>query len=273
MAPTPPPRPVARAVPPLLTGPVTPVVRAVAGMAGLLGLYGIYSLVAYLQARDGVTLHELPTPIDAWVPLTPAAVLLYLWLIPQALIPLAIVEDRRVLFRGALAYLTLTTAGLPFWLLWPVTVPRDPVAVVDLFTWGLAITRWIDPPTNCFPSMHVAASFLAARIVQRCDPALGRWMLAAAAGITWSTLALDQHWLLDGVAGLALALVVDAVAFGWRPLPPDCLRAGPRHRLVWIVGLYLALIAAAGLPWWMGWVPHGDLGPTPWSSTAPRTPA
>jgi len=249
---------------PLLARPVTPGVRAVAGLTGLVGLYGIYSLVAYLQAGGGVTLHQLPTPIDAWVPLTPAAVLLYLWLVPQALIPLAIVEDRRVLFRGAIAYLALTLTGLPFWLLWPVTVPRDPVAVTDLFTWGLTFTWWLDPPTNCFPSMHVAASFLAARIVQRCDAALGRLMLVGAAGITWSTLALDQHWLLDGVAGFALALAVDGAVFGWRPLPPDAMRAGPRRRLVWLVCLYVALIGAIGLPWWMGWVPQGDLGPTLW---------
>ncbi len=244
--------------------PVTPGGRAAAGLTGLVGLYGIYSLVAYLQAGAGVTLHQLPTPIDAWVPLTPAAVLFYLWLVPQALIPLAIVEHRRVLFRGAIAYLALTLSGLPFWLLWPVTVPRDPVVVSDLFTWGLAFTRWLDPPTNCFPSMHVAASFLAARIMQRCDPALGRLMLVTAAGITWSTLALDQHWLLDGVAGLAIALAADAAAFGWRPLPPEALRAGPRRRVLWLIGLYLTLIGVIALPWWMGWVPQGDLGPTLW---------
>ncbi len=250
--------------PALLQGPVLARHRIGLALAGIVLLYGIYGAVGISTAESGRPLHQLRTGVDAWVPFSPPAVLAYLWLFPQVLAPLAVVDDRRTLLRGALAYLMLVLAGLPFWLLFPVTVPRQPTPVVDLFTWGVAVTRWIDPPTNCFPSMHVAEGFFAAFIVYRCDKAVGRLGLVMAAFIWWSTMALGQHWFVDGLAGLIIAIGADALAFRWRPLPADALRAGPRRRLPWLLLLYAGLVALAGAPWWTGAVDVGKLARPLW---------
>lgn len=248
----------------LLEGPVTPAVRAAWGAAGLLAFFAIYGTIGHLTASAAPTARTLPLPVDDWVPLVPAATLAYLALYPQVLAPLFLAEDKRLLVRGAVAYLLMAGLSAPVWVLMPVTVPRSPVPVDDLFTWGLWITRAMDPPVNCFPSMHVAESFCAAFVVGRCDRRVGRGMLVVAALIWWSTMALDQHWFVDGAVGLGIAVAVDRLVFDvWRA-PAGMLRVGPRRRLGWAIGLYVLLVLVAAVPWWTGLVDPAALPAPGW---------
>jgi membrane-associated phospholipid phosphatase len=232
--------------------PITWADRVGVGVVGGSVVYGIYGVTAWMAAVADAPSHQLPTALDEWVVLGPAWILAYIGLFPQALTPLIVAEDRRLLVRGLLAYLAIVLMGLPFWVFWPVSFPRDSVVVTDLFSWGLVLMRSLDPPTNCFPSMHVAESWFAAFLVLRCDRSLGRVMVVGALLIWWSTMAVDQHWFLDGLAGLVVALIVDTVVFRLRPLPAQALRAGPRRRLIWVVLLYGLVFILAALPWWLG---------------------
>jgi membrane-associated phospholipid phosphatase len=234
------------------TRPLRPADRVAAGLLMAVLLMGTYHLVAEHMAASAAPMVELPTAVDGWVPFWAGSSLVYLGIYPHALTPLFVVEDRRVLARGAAAYLALVLGSVPVWLLWPVTVPRAPVEVDGLFTWGVALTRAIDPPTNCFPSMHVAETVLSALLCGRVDRRLRGPMLAGAALIWWSTLAMDQHWFVDGLVGALLAVGADRLAFDLRPLPPEALRPGPRWRLALPIALYAALFTAAASPWWTG---------------------
>ena len=140
--------------------------RLVTAIFGVSVFYGVYGVLG--AAQVGAELHELRSPLDV-VPLMPWTAAIYLFLYAQVLAPLSVIRDRGVLWRGLLCYALLVGIGTPFWWFYPVTVPREPVPVTDLWTWGLAVTRFIDPPTNCFPSMHVAESFCAAALVYRHD--------------------------------------------------------------------------------------------------------
>lgn len=152
----------------------------------------VYGGIGSFQASHG-TLHQLPMPIDDWVPFSAPWVLAYLFLIPVVCSPVFLIRKRRLLLRAALAFGLLISSGVPFWLLFPVTVPRPDVPVVDLWTFGVALTRAIDPPTNCFPSMHVAEALFAALLMRRIDRPVGGLLVVATALIWYSTLALDQH--------------------------------------------------------------------------------
>jgi membrane-associated phospholipid phosphatase len=239
--------------------PITHQDRLRVGGALVVLLYAVYSGTGIWMASSGRPLYTLATPLDV-VPFTPWASLAYLWLFPQVLAPLVVIQDRRVLRRAAGAYAFLIACGLPFWLVFPVTVPRSPVPVTDLGSWGLALTRFIDPPTNCFPSMHVAESVLAAVLVARHDRLVGRLLYGTAAVVTWSTMALGQHWAADALFGAALALVADHLFFTRRPLPPHATPAAPRwHHLFW-VAVYVLLFAGASVPYWAGLLTPADLG-------------
>lgn len=207
---------------------------------------GLYGGVGALQVE--AELHTLELGLDALVPFSPVWVLAYLALFPVVLSPLAVLDDARVAYRGALGFGIIVLSGLPFWLFWPVTVPREPVPVVDLFTWGVNLTRWIDPPTNCFPSMHVAEAFFSSLLMLRLDRRVGTLLLGCAVAIWYSTVALDQHWVIDGAVGLAIALAVDQVVY--RGLPAEAFRPrSGRWHLAW-VALYGVLFLLAASPWW-----------------------
>jgi membrane-associated phospholipid phosphatase len=226
---------------------------------GLFGLMGVYSVVAVFTAQTATALAVLPTPVDELVSFFPASIFVYFWLYPQVVTPLVLVTDRRVLLRGAFAYGCLVAFAVPFWLMWPVTVPRESVPVVDLTSWGVALLRSLDPPTNCFPSMHVAGSFLAALLARRHSRLLGSLLTLSAVAVWWSTMALEQHWFVDGLVGLVLAVVVNHLVFAWRPLPASAFGRGRERQFGWIVLLYLVLVAVAAAPWFAGWMTGADL--------------
>jgi hypothetical protein len=70
------------------------------------------------------------------------------------------VELRR---RTVLAYVTIVIVAYVGFLLYPTLAPRPAlVAGEDIFAWSLRQLYDFDPPYNCFPSLHVAYSFLAA---------------------------------------------------------------------------------------------------------------
>ena len=233
--------------------------RIGAAVIGMGILMPVYNLTARAAAYGDRPTRELPIFIDELVGLYPTTMLIYGCLYLQIFAPLVLIESRRVLLRAGLTYTALVLAGVPFWLLWPVSVPRAPVPVTDLFTWGLALVRGLDPPTNSFPSLHGAESVLAALLVKRIDVRLGRVLMVTAVAIWGSTLTLDQHWFVDGLAGLLIAFTFERIAFAIRPLPASEFACGPRIRLLWTVGIYLVLFLICALPWWTGWMGAEDV--------------
>ena len=212
---------------------------------------GLYTVVNFALAETAPT-RTLPTAIDNLVPFCAEAMVLYGGIYALALTPLCLLADRRVLMRGALAYGVLLLSALPFWVFWPVTVPRDPVPVHDLWTWGVAFMRFVDPPANCFPSMHVGETVLASLLCWRVDRATGTVVGILAVMVWWSTIALQQHWFLDGLFGAALAVGADTLVFRWRALPAAAYTRQSRWALLWAGGLYLAQFLILACPWWLG---------------------
>jgi hypothetical protein len=234
-------------------------------MVGVCTLYGAVGLWSV-----GRPAHMPGSALDAAVPMQPAWVVVYLLIFFQALAPLATLSDRRALDRAVGSYLSLYALGLPLWVFYPVTVPRPPLPIRDIWTYGVALCRYLDPPTNCMPSMHVALAAMAALVVWRHDRVMGAVLMATGALITWSTFAIEQHWVADAAVAVVFAVVADLAWFGLRPLPVDALAPLPRRwHTSWIlayVGVTLFLMSG----WWFGWVPLDKLPPNTevWSRAA-----
>lgn len=220
--------------------------KLVVGLGAL--LFGSYSVIAAQQTD--AQLVELPTAVDAWVPFSPPWILVYAGLYPILFAPMVVIVDRRVALRASLGMVAIVLMAVPEWLLWPVTVPRVPVPVTDVWTHALALIRSMDPPTNCFPSMHVATSTFAALCVLRHDRAAGAWTLGLAMGVWYASLAVGQHWFVDGLAGALMALGVDVWVY--RGLPETAFARTPRWRHgIWL-GLYAALWLGVAGAYWVG---------------------
>ena len=181
--------------------------RVRVSMIILVALVPLYVLVpAFLPPSIR---HVPELALDRDLPLIPSwAVVygaLYLFLI---LLPLFIVRDDRLIQRTVYAYLLIwITSYVFFFVVYPTTAPRPTNVIGEGFAlWGLRALYSSDPPYNCFPSLHVAHSFVSALACGRVHRRIGMIAMILATLVAVSTVFTKQHYVLDVIAGGFLAL-------------------------------------------------------------------
>ena len=158
------------------------------------------------------------TPVDAAVPFLPGTVWIYFSDYVLVAAAFLLQETWPAVRRYVRTYFALLVVGAFIHLLWPTVFPREgfPLDGGSTSARALATLRGVDAATSCMPSMHVAGSVLAALSLWRQRPwVFGTW-LAWASAVSVSTLTAKQHYIVDVVAGIALAVVFWA-AFFWLP--------------------------------------------------------
>jgi len=174
-------------------------------------LVPFYIFIAELM--PGRKLHVPELDLDRVVPLMPIWALiygsLYLFLI---LLPVLVVRQEDHIRRTVLAYLMVWSAAYVCFLVYPTMAPRPPKVIGEGFgVWGLRFLYSADPPYNCFPSLHVAHSFVSALTCYRLHRGVGIAATVSASLVGVSTLYTKQHYILDVLAGVFLACVAYAV--------------------------------------------------------------
>lgn len=150
---------------------------------------------------------------DRAVPLEPAWALIYgafyLFLI---LLPVLVVRQEEQIRRTVRAYLMVWIAAYICFLVYPTVAPRPAEVMGEGFAvWGLRFLYSSDPPYNCFPSLHVAHSFVSALACYRVHRGVGITAALCALLVGVSTLFTKQHYISDVLAGIFLASVAYAV--------------------------------------------------------------
>lgn len=104
-----------------------------------------------------------------------------------------------------------TFAVMIFWV-WPTTFPRDlfplPADLDPVTHWAFSTLRAADTPANCAPSLHVSSVYLASFTFLRDKSKKFAFFMTWATAIALSTLPTKQHYIIDVVLGLALAVGV-----------------------------------------------------------------
>ena len=180
-------------------------------MVVLVSLVPFYIFIAQLVA--GRTLHVPELALDRVVPLRPTWGLVYgpvyLFLI---LLPVFVVRQQEHVRRTVLAYLAVWIAAYICFLAYPTIAPRPAKLIGKGFVaWGLRFLYSADPPYNCFPSLHVAHSFVSAFTCYPVHRRVGVVATLCAALVGLSTLYTKQHYILDVVAGILLAGAASAL--------------------------------------------------------------
>jgi len=163
---------------------------------------------AWNAARPASDLHDFSTAVDQWIPYLPWTWVVYyfgdlyillwgsyvVWNIPQRKFPRALLVFAAMIVAGALVQIAIPGRSP-----WPEN--------------GSAVQHWFHErvtfdPYVCLPSMHVALAVLPSCMTFDVFPARPVRILITvlAALITASTLTLKEHYALDAVAGLILAL-------------------------------------------------------------------
>jgi membrane-associated phospholipid phosphatase len=204
------------------------------------------------------TVHSPELPWDRALPLQPIWALiygaLYMFLI---VLPVVAVREEAHIRRTFWAYLAVWIPAYVCFLVYPTVAPRPPEVVGDGFaTWGLRFLYDADPPYNCFPSLHVAHSFVSALTCDRLHRRLGLAALLTASLVALSTLFTRQHYIADVVAGIFLAFVAYVII----------LRGYPRQnvpeldrRLAPILALgVLAVVGLGVIGFWIAYQVQGQ---------------
>jgi len=183
--------------------------RLAAVIIGAAVLVGFYQLPARLQFRPAMNLDQ--SFIDSWIPFLEWTIWFYAseYLLVILAIWLAVSDLERS--RAFYALILASTIGLVIFTLWPTAVaPQSPKSL------GLTgqLWRWlytVDTSANALPSLHAANTCIAAVCIYR----LGRaWRFIApvwATSILVSTLTTKQHYVIDIVGGIALAVLCQVV--------------------------------------------------------------
>jgi membrane-associated phospholipid phosphatase len=230
---------------------------AVAMVAFIL-LVPCYIFIAELM--PGRTLHAPVLALDHAVPLQPHWALiygsLYLFLI---LLPLFVVRQEAQIRRTLLAYLMVWIAAYICFLRYPTVAPRPTNVLGGGFAvWGLRFLYAADPPYNCFPSLHVAHSFVGALSCYRVHRGVGISALLCGALVAVSTLYTKQHYVLDVIAGILLACIADVV-FLRRLRREDIPELDQRLAPILALGI-LGVIALGFVFFWVAYRLSGQAG-------------
>ena len=154
---------------------------------------------------DDRTLHAPEIGLDRALPLLSEWSFVYGSLFCVALLPAFVVQDEDLLDRTIKAYLAAWLVSFAFFFVYPTVAPAHPRVTGGGFAdWGMRAIYGADVKYNCFPSLHVAQSFIAALACYHVHRGVGKVALVWAALVGVSTLFTKQHYVLDVVAGAAL---------------------------------------------------------------------
>lgn len=171
-----------------------------------------FYLVLAGRARGGVV-HAPELALDRLLALTAMWALVYGALYAFLIVlPVFVIQQEELIRRTVWAYLTVWTVAYICFILFPTVAPRpDTVAGSGFAVWGLRFLYNADPPYNCFPSLHVAHSFVSALACWRVHRTLGLIAVSCATLVAISTLFTKQHYVADLLAGILLAFAAYAV--------------------------------------------------------------
>lgn len=204
----------------------------------------VYHVIAVFNRGRAANMPELA--IDRAIPLEPAWMLVYGSVFLFAFLPVFVVRGAALTRRVLWSYILVEFLAFAGYLAYPTSLPRPAVTADGLFPWALQLIYDIDPPRNCFPSLHVAWAFVAALSCYRVHRGVGLAAMGWAALIGVSTLYTQQHYLVDVIAGVMMAFIAYVIFLRGHDraaiAESDVQRAPQRAtRIVWTYACVIAV--------------------------------
>jgi membrane-associated phospholipid phosphatase len=201
------------------TGPSNPLLRSLYQIVVGLAAAGILSLCYFNASKAGVGRSvDLMSAFDASVPFIPWTWWIYFpGYIGGLLMAMIAFRNLDVYYRTLGAILVAQAFCAVIFLMFPSDFPRPTDAGGGLT--GEAI-RWfwtVDPPNNTFPSTHVAVSVIAALGMWRDGNRARMVSLMMAIGVIVTVHTTKQHYLVDTIGGIVVALMAFRLFFPSSP--------------------------------------------------------
>lgn len=212
--------------------------------SAVVSLIPVYFFIGAITPGRGV--HMPATAVDRAVPLEPAWMIVYGSLYTFMLLPVLVARHPPLFRRALLSYILIMIVAYAGFLLYPTLTPRPSQVTVDSFAaWTLRLTYSLDTRYNCFPCLHVAHSLVSAMTAFRVHKRVGWIAITWTALIGVSTLYTKQHYVVDVVAGAAIAYVAYLIFL--QPYPRNAVPERDRilapRRALWAAVVYGVFIA------------------------------
>lgn len=180
----------------------------------LLTLAFLY-LGSYITIQMAVKSHKFDflTEYDLAIPLMTEFIWIYHSIFPAIILSMILLVKTKEVFLNTFWAAMLATVILNIsYLFFPSFYPRVDFDVASLSDALLVWTRQIDGAHNTFPSGHVSFAWLLCigiwNTIMARDFAYIKWVYFLwALGVSLSTLVLKQHYIVDVVSGIVLALL------------------------------------------------------------------
>ena len=203
----------------------------------------LYHVISGFNRGRPANMPELA--IDRAIQLQPAWMLVYGSVFLFAFLPAFVVRGAELTRRVLWSYLLVECLAFVGYLAYPTSLPRQAITPDGFFPWSLQLIHDVDPPRNCFPSLHVAWAFVAALSCHRVHRGVGVAAMVWAGLIGISTLYTEQHYLVDVIAGVMIALLAYLLFLHGhdRTLVAESDRQSAPRRAMRLVWTYVSAIA------------------------------
>lgn len=162
-----------------------------------------YEIVNHWVVIDPIELTM--SALDQAIPFLPELIPIYVLYIPLFWWTASRSENDLVANRFFYATHLQLLLSLPWYVLYPVAMPRELFYPPAVYGVADAAWRWFDAPNNCFPSLHVANGlmFMVFNKERRYAPLVQSLTLAIIA----TTVLVKQHYVVDVLGGVAVFVV------------------------------------------------------------------
>ncbi|HJU76123.1 MAG TPA: phosphatase PAP2 family protein [Gemmatimonadaceae bacterium] len=220
-------------------------------MVVLVMLVPLYLVIAGMVRGRPVNVPAIA--LDNAFPLQPTWALIYGSLYAYLIVlPVLVVRQQDHIRRTVWAYLTVWIVAYVVFLMYPTVAPRPTNVEGDGFgAWGLRALYGADPPYNCFPSIHVAHSFVSALTCYRVHRHVGITAIVCAVLVALSTLYTKQHYVVDVIGGVLLAVAAYAVFL--RNYPSDTIPEFERRLAPTLAVCVISVITLGVATFWFAY--------------------
>jgi len=177
---------------------------------GIFPYFALYFTIQYFIKKSEF---DFLTRIDTFIPFVPEFIWIYHTLFPAIILLTVFIIQKKTLYWDTLtAYVIAIGVLAIFYVVFPSFYPRHELMVTNLSEWLVHATWQIDAAHNTFPSSHVTFSWLLFCFFTKSSLAANKkWTVPLvftwASMVSFSTLFLKQHYLLDVFSGVLLAVL------------------------------------------------------------------
>lgn len=155
---------------------------------------------------EGRTTHILAFSFEKSIPFIPFFVVFYVSAYIIIAVPYFVLRDIQEYRKAVLAYLFVIFISSVIYIIYPVKAMRPEISGEGLFLNMVGWLYGIAKPYNLFPSLHISLSAMSTLICLRHNKKIGYILIMLLFLISFSTLFVKQHYLVDIPSAVGLTL-------------------------------------------------------------------